>query len=236
MADNLTVDECFQTDNQIELNRLIEAGATINYAQQCMLISRNWFSTVSLLRQRGFQFDLRAMLFNINSLEMVDLLMEFGFDINTKFRNTCSLLANVHSLQGDRLEIFLKGLIGRGFNMYTCTHNYDFAPGNYIPELYEAIAIAIRYDQIDLLCFCDQFDPKMITESDSHILFACVFFNAIKCAEYLLHRDIDRTLRNDEGMLAYEIHHYDNNGDRESIKTLIRDFDPSSFIKEPMGL
>jgi hypothetical protein len=230
MANNLSLDECIQTQNEKRLNQLIDAGATITYAQQETIINHNLISSVRKLLERGFRFDNNNIVGSVRSIEMIALFVVHGFNI--KYRRRTTLLHNFRTLKGDNLHTLLEFLMANGFNMYNCVHNYDFAPGDYLEQLNEAVALAIRYDNRDLLRCCDEYDPGIVTSADKHILFACVFYNAINCAQYLLDRGIDRTLRDDDGLLAYELEDYHHNEDREPIKHLIRDYD--SFIKKPM--
>ena len=57
--------------------------------------------------------------------------------------------------------------------------------------------------------------------------------NALKCAQYLLDRGIDRTVTNSEGKLSHEMvndTHYDDLNHTE-IKTLIRNYEDPPTTK-----
>jgi hypothetical protein len=236
MDNNLIAEiyNCIETHNIERLDFLIKSNIPLNRDQQRKIINNNWISIVNKLLQRGFVFDNNDIIYGIKSIEMLDLFLAQGFDINAISHRGHNILINVANMRGNNLCNFLNDLVPRGFNMYHCIHNYDLCPGIGQPDLNEAIAIAIRYDNIDLLQFCDIFDTNMLISTDSHMLFTCVFFNSIKCAEYLLDRGFDKNLRAEDGSLAYESEYYSDTGDRELIKTLIKDYDQSLLIKQPM--
>src|SRR5947209_8767668 len=163
MTDNLSLDECIRTRNEDRLNQLIDAGATITYAQQQDIITHNLIPPVRKLLERGFRFDNNNIVGSVQSIEMIALFVAHGFDVNTKYRRRTTLLNNFRTLKGDDLRTLLKFLIANGFNMYTCVHNYDFAPGDFLAELNEAVALAIRYDNCDLLQLCNKYNLKILT-------------------------------------------------------------------------
>jgi hypothetical protein len=223
---------CIQYNFFDGLRLLINIGVPIDNTEQCSIIMNNWVDIVAHLFEHHIEFDYEDVI-RFRSLEMLDLFLSKGFDINYKLEIGGTLLMVMMSLKEDELigcnkRELLNALIARGANIHDTFQGVN------------GLAIgAIQQDHVELLQFCVDHNIDLlcpILNNDGpigNLLHACVATNAIKCAQYLLDLGIDRTLTDIDGKLAHEIEPREYDDDFDDIKNLIKNYVEVPAIKEP---
>lgn len=225
------VECCIQSKFVDGLRLLIEAGVPIWFAYYRDIIKNNWVTLVECLMERGDHMDFNFAIRSIRSIEMLDLFLSRGLNINYKIKDQGSLLMFMLSVKenkligGSRKEIF-HALVARGANIYEL-----------IKGLNVVVLAAFQTDDNELLELCvnhniDLLSPHMLQGAPvANLLHVCMYYNAIKCAQYLLDIGIDRKLTDMNGKLAHQI------GSEEvildPIRNLIKNYEEFPLIKEP---
>lgn len=224
------------------LRLLIEAGVPIDYITQETIIRNNWITLVEILLERGTNMDFIHLIHSIRSIEMVDFFLAHGYHINQNIDHGATLLMGMmfvdeKELIGGTRHEFLRALLARGANLHD-----TFCGMNGVAM------VAIQNDDLELLQFCDEHNIDLLSPitpmgafigaPTGNLLHGCVFANAIKCAQYLLDRGIDRTVTDVEGKLAYEMElRHEISQDEinlNEIKNIIQNYEEPLTIKEPV--
>jgi hypothetical protein len=213
------------------LRLLIDAGVPINSVNQETIISNNWIALVEYILEKGTNMDLRSVIISTCSIEMLDLFLSRGFDINQKTEGECSFFVDMMMGEKDLIgctqhQIF-EALIARGGNIYDTFRGMNVVA-----------TASIQHDDVEILEFCynhniDLLSPFIFRDRvHGTLLHVCVVRNAIKCAQYLLDLGIDRTITDIDGKLSYEMELSDGMN-RDEIKNLIKNYEAPPMIKEP---
>lgn len=223
------IKRCIQSGFIEGLHLLIEAGVPFNEMYQKYFIHANYVALVDhLFDQITITADL---LKQIRSLEMLDLFISKGFDLNSTIVNGDDvwIWTNLIKFKEDPIGCtryqLLQGLTERGANFKIFIEGYN-----------NLVLVAIDHDDVSLLEFCDHHDIDLFgpltgkNQGRGNLLHACVICKASKCAKYLLDRGIDRTVTDIDDKLAYEIETAVNSNE---VKTLIRTYEEIPMIKEP---
>jgi hypothetical protein len=215
------------------LHLLIETGIPIDARNQNHIIRNNWIDLVERLMDRGNNIDFNDAVLSIRSIEMLDLFLAKGLDINYKTSDGVTLMMGLLFLPEDELiggtrHQFLHALLDRGADLYAMVQGMN-----------GVVITALKYDDIELLKFCDKNNIDLLSPlstNEGNLLHGCVFANAIKCALYLLDLGIDRTVTDRKGKLGFEIgsSNPDLEGARDEIMNLIKNYEGFPLIKEPV--